>query len=153
MYINFTWLLGLFEICTPVNYCCEEKNCMRIIWNFDVHRMVRFCGINRLRATSYGHFVSPIPGGLLAERFGAKWIITGFMLLSTITTLLTPVAARISLVLLIMLRILCGFGSVWFIIIIIIIIIINPPHFSMIIRINGTQHVGWMGQSLAVWQK
>ena len=65
----------------------------------------------------YGYLVSQIPGGLLAERFGAKWIIAGFLGLSTVATLLTPVASHISFVLLIVLRVLCGIGSVRFILI------------------------------------
>jgi MFS family permease len=56
--------------------------------------------------------VSQIPGGLLAERYGAKWVLTGFLGLSTVATLLTPIAARTSFVLLITLRVLCGIGSV-----------------------------------------
>ena len=62
----------------------------------------------------YGYLISQIPGGLLAERFGAKWIITGFLSLSTVATLLTPAASRISFGLLIGLRVLCGIGSVGF---------------------------------------
>ena len=60
----------------------------------------------------YGFFISQIPGGLLAERFGAKWIIAGFLGLSTAATFLTPLAARISFGLLIMCRIVCGIGTV-----------------------------------------
>ena len=60
----------------------------------------------------YGYLVSQIPGGLLAERFGAKWIIAGFLGMSTVATYLTPIASRISFGLLIVLRVLCGIGSV-----------------------------------------
>ena len=60
----------------------------------------------------YGYCVSQIPGGLLAERFGAKWIIAGFLGASTVATLLTPVASRVSFGLLIVLRVVCGIGSV-----------------------------------------
>jgi len=60
----------------------------------------------------YGYLISQIPGGLLAERFGAKWIIAGFLGLSTAATFLTPAASRISFGLLIVLRVLCGIGSV-----------------------------------------
>jgi len=63
----------------------------------------------------YGYLVSQIPGGLLAERFGGKWIIAGFLGVSTVATLLTPAASRISFGLLIALRVLCGIGSVCFI--------------------------------------
>jgi len=63
----------------------------------------------------YGYCISQIPGGLLAERFGAKWIIAGFLGLSTAATLLTPLASRVSFGLLILLRVLCGIGSVCFV--------------------------------------
>jgi len=62
----------------------------------------------------YGYFVSQIPGGLLAERFGAKWIMVGFFSLSTAATLLCPVASHIGFELLIALRVLCGIGHVCF---------------------------------------
>jgi len=65
-----------------------------------------------LGAFFYGYMFSQIPGGLLAERFGAKWIIAGFLGLSTVATLLTPLAAHLSFILLIILRVLCGIGSV-----------------------------------------
>jgi len=50
----------------------------------------------------------------LAEQFGARLIIGGFFCLSTVATLLTPVAARIGVGLLIVVRILCGIGTVCF---------------------------------------
>jgi ACS family sodium-dependent inorganic phosphate cotransporter-like MFS transporter 5 len=64
-----------------------------------------------LSAFFYGYLASQIPGGLLAERFGAKWVLFGFLGVSTIGTLLTPVAARVSVSALIVLRIAAGFGS------------------------------------------
>ena len=65
-----------------------------------------------LGAFFYGYLISQIPGGILAERYGAKWVLAAFMCLSTVSTLLTPVAARLSFILLIILRICCGIGSV-----------------------------------------
>jgi len=62
----------------------------------------------------YGFFISHIPGGLLAQRFGGKWVLAGFFSLSAVATLLTPVAARIHVGVLIMLRVLCGIGAVCF---------------------------------------
>jgi len=60
----------------------------------------------------YGYMVSQIPGGLLAEQFGGKWVLFGFLGLSSLATLLTPAAARLSVGLLIVLRVLVGIGSV-----------------------------------------
>ena len=65
-----------------------------------------------LGAFFYGYLISQIPGGILAERYGAKWVLAGFVCLSSVSTLLTPVAARLSFILLVILRILCGIGSV-----------------------------------------
>ena len=62
----------------------------------------------------YGAFISHLPGGLLVERFGAKWTMAGFFSLSTVATFLTPVAARISFGVLILFRVLCGIGGVCF---------------------------------------
>jgi len=60
----------------------------------------------------YGYVISHIPSGLLAERYGAKWVLFGFLSLSTVGTLLTPAAARVSVHALIVLRIAVGIGSV-----------------------------------------
>lgn len=59
----------------------------------------------------YGYMISQIPGGLLAEQFGGKWVLFGFLGLSSVATLLTPIAARLSFGLLIVLRVLVGIGS------------------------------------------
>lgn len=67
-----------------------------------------------LGAFFYGYLVSQIPGGLLAERYGGKWVLTIFLGISTVATLLTPLAAQLSFVLLIILRVLVGIGSVSF---------------------------------------
>jgi len=65
-----------------------------------------------LGAFFYGYLISQVPGGILAERYGGKWVLAAFVCLSTVSTLLTPVAARLSFVPLIVLRICCGIGSV-----------------------------------------
>jgi len=65
-----------------------------------------------LGAFFYGYLISQIPGGILAEKYGGKWVLAAFVCLSTASTLLTPIAARLGFMLLITLRILCGIGSV-----------------------------------------
>ena len=60
----------------------------------------------------YGYLVSQVPAGLLAQRFGGKWVFTAFYILSTIGTLLTPLAARMSFGVLITMRVIVGIGSV-----------------------------------------
>ena len=47
----------------------------------------------------------------MADRFGGKWLFGGSVLLSSVVALLTPAAARIHIVLLIILRILSGLGE------------------------------------------
>jgi len=65
-----------------------------------------------LGAFFYGYLISQIPGGILAERYGGKWVLAGFVCVSTASTLLTPFAARLSFMPLFILRIICGIGSV-----------------------------------------
>jgi len=47
----------------------------------------------------------------MADRFGGKWLFGGSILLSSVIALLTPTAARIHIVLLIILRVLSGIGA------------------------------------------
>ena len=49
--------------------------------------------------------------GNLAEKFGAKWIFGGSVLIASLLTLLTPVAARADYRLLIAIRVLIGMVS------------------------------------------
>ena len=56
--------------------------------------------------------VSQIPGGVMAEQLGAKWVLLGFLGLSTLATLLTPTAAKLGYQALIAVRIAAGIGSV-----------------------------------------
>lgn len=74
------------------------------VWEKDVQGHI-------LGAFFYGYLVSQIPGGLLAERYGGKWILVIFLGISTLATLLTPLAAQLSFVLLIVLRVFVGIGS------------------------------------------
>jgi len=48
----------------------------------------------------------------MAERLGAKWVLFGFCGVSTLATLLTPIAAKLGHQILIVVRILAGIGSV-----------------------------------------
>lgn len=60
----------------------------------------------------YGYVLTQIPGGRLAELLGAKWLLGGGILITSILTLLTPLAARWSPIALVTLRILEGFSEV-----------------------------------------
>ncbi|XP_071385715.1 sialin isoform X2 [Centroberyx affinis] len=59
----------------------------------------------------YGYIVTQIPGGYLASRFGAKWLMGFGILCTVIFTLLTPVAADLGAGYLIATRVLEGIGE------------------------------------------
>lgn len=64
-----------------------------------------------LSAFFYGYFIVMLPGGYLAEKFGATRLF-GFCIISTsLLTLLTPVVVRWGLVPLLVLRVLEGLGE------------------------------------------
>lgn len=66
-----------------------------------------------LSAFFWGYVLTQVPGGLLAERVGGKHTLLLGILISTICTLLTPIAAREGGVLgLIEVRIIMGIGQV-----------------------------------------
>uniref|UniRef100_W5KAI8 Sialin n=1 Tax=Astyanax mexicanus TaxID=7994 RepID=W5KAI8_ASTMX len=59
----------------------------------------------------YGYIITQIPGGYLARKYGAKWLL-GFGILGTVSfTLLTPVAADMGAGYLIAVRVLEGIGE------------------------------------------
>ncbi|CAF4727022.1 unnamed protein product [Rotaria sp. Silwood1] len=64
-----------------------------------------------LGAFFYGYILTQVIGGNLAEKFGGKWIFSGCILIASILTLLTPLAARAHLGLLIAIRVLIGLFS------------------------------------------
>ena len=49
-----------------------------------------------LGAFFYGYVLTQVPGGLLAERFGAKWIFGSSILITALLSLVSPWAASIS---------------------------------------------------------
>ena len=60
----------------------------------------------------YGYICTQIPGGWLAEKFGGKWLFGLGVLGTAILTLLTPVAARLSVGTLLAVRVVEGIGEV-----------------------------------------
>lgn len=62
-----------------------------------------------------GYFLSGVPGGYLADRFGGKRVLTVASIFWSIFTLLTPTAARSSYASLLLIRILLGLaeGMAW----------------------------------------
>lgn len=59
----------------------------------------------------YGYVVTQYPGGRLAEHFGAKWIFGLGILVTSVFTVLTPIAAKTNFALLIAVRIIEGLGE------------------------------------------
>ena len=55
--------------------------------------------------------VTQLPGGRLAEKYGGKRLYGGGILITSIFTLLTPLAATISLPLFVIVRVIEGFGE------------------------------------------
>lgn len=64
-----------------------------------------------LGAYFYGYIVSQLPGGRLAERFGAKWVLFYAVAVNILGTLLTPIAARSSVTAVIWIRVLEGLAG------------------------------------------
>merc|ERR1719167_1459455 len=64
-----------------------------------------------LGAFFFGYVVTQLPGGRLAERYGGKRLYGGGILITSIFTLLTPLAATISLPLFVIVRVIEGFGE------------------------------------------
>lgn len=61
----------------------------------------------------FGYIIMQIPGGFLAGVIGGRIVFGVGIVMTAILTLLTPLAARIHIGLLIALRVLEGFFEVW----------------------------------------
>ena len=60
----------------------------------------------------YGYLITQIPGGYLSDIFGAKHVFGIGILVTSLLTLLTPLAAQLGIVSLIVLRVLEGIFEV-----------------------------------------
>jgi|688.fasta_scaffold1198737_1 ACS family sodium-dependent inorganic phosphate cotransporter len=65
-----------------------------------------------LGAYFWGYILTQIPGGRVAEMFSAKWVIWGSVLINVVFTILTPVAANISYIAVLVVRFVEGLGAV-----------------------------------------
>lgn len=86
------------------NVTTDKENIGEFDWDENVQGVV-------LGSFFYGYVLTQIPGGRLAELLGAKWLLGGGILITSILTLLTPLAARWSPIALVTLRILEGFSE------------------------------------------
>ncbi|XP_076437036.1 sialin-like [Babylonia areolata] len=66
---------------------------------------------NLLGAFFYGYLVFQLPGGMMAETFGAKAVVTAGMLPVAILTLVTPVLTEIHYIILFVIRVIVGMGQ------------------------------------------
>ncbi|CAN8003600.1 unnamed protein product [Ixodes pacificus] len=83
------------------NVTTDLENRGEFSWDENVQGMV-------LGSFFYGYVLTQIPGGRLAELLGAKWLLGGGILVTSVLTLLTPSAARWSPAALMALRFLEG---------------------------------------------
>ncbi|XP_066586133.1 putative inorganic phosphate cotransporter [Prorops nasuta] len=59
----------------------------------------------------WGYMISLVPGGRMAERLSAKWMMNGSVLLNVVASILTPVAVELHFSLFLMLRFIQGIGG------------------------------------------
>jgi len=62
-------------------------------FNWDDHQQAIILG-----AFFYGYIITQVPAGILSERFGAKWMFGGSILITAILSLLGPETARLGFV-------------------------------------------------------
>ena len=60
----------------------------------------------------YGYIVTQIPGGYLSDRFGGRRVFGTAMAVACVCTLVMPACARVSVVLVYVLRVLLGLATV-----------------------------------------
>ena len=59
----------------------------------------------------YGYVVTQLPGGRLAEVLGGKWLFGLGVLVTSVLTVLTPLAARTNFILFLVVRVVEGLGE------------------------------------------
>ena len=65
-----------------------------------------------LGAFFYGYLITQFPGGIISNKYGGKMVFGCGILITSVLTLLTPIVARTSYILLIALRVAEGIGEV-----------------------------------------
>ncbi len=60
----------------------------------------------------WGYILTQIPGGRIAESYSAKWVIWSSVLVNVVFTILTPLAANISYIAVLVVRFIEGLGAV-----------------------------------------
>ena len=67
-----------------------------------------------LGAYFWGYIVTQLPGARVAEMFSAKWVLWVSVLVNVVFTLLTPGAAMLSYIAVLVVRFIEGLGAVSF---------------------------------------
>ena len=75
------------------------------VWNAELQGLI-------LSSFFWGYLVTQVPGGWMSEKFGSKLVWGWFMFATIIASFFMPIAARISPILFIILRIIQGLGEV-----------------------------------------
>ncbi|EDO34186.1 predicted protein, partial [Nematostella vectensis] len=87
-----------------VDHTLEVRNDGPFKWDQDTQGLV-------LGAFFYGYLVTQLPGGWLAGHYGGKSVFGLGVFFTAIFTLLTPIAARTHVALLVAVRLMAGFGE------------------------------------------
>ncbi|EFX81022.1 hypothetical protein DAPPUDRAFT_211483 [Daphnia pulex] len=64
-----------------------------------------------LSAYFWGYLLTQIPGGMIAEKYSAKWVIWASVLVNIVFTILTPLASNISYIAVLVVRFIEGLGA------------------------------------------
>jgi len=114
------WLYSssFWDVVPPRNvqsYCVEAPSiCSSFILIFRFNVWYLYFGSVGLILGSffYGYIITQLPGGWLGARFGGKYLFGLGVLCTSVLTIFTPLAARHSVGMLILVRILEGLGEV-----------------------------------------
>ena len=88
------------------NIIKDLKNFLKGTFDWDVSQQSIVLG-----CFFYGYVLTQIPGGRAAEKFGGKWILGIGILITSIFTILMPIAAKTDFKLLVAVRVIEGNSS------------------------------------------
>ena len=97
--------MSLVKVSTHLSKCaflCRQEGSGDFNWDSEEQGVI-------LGAFFYGYIITQIPGGMIAERYGGKWLFGCGLLATSVFTMLTPVAANLGKGTLIATRVIEGF--------------------------------------------
>lgn len=89
-----------------VSYVGEKTGAPTYTWDGEVQGLV-------LGSFFYGYILTTLPGGVLAEQLGPKWLIGGGILITSVLSLVIPAAAGVHHLAVVAVRILQGLAEVF----------------------------------------